>query len=774
VIVRTVGPPDAKIFCVGEAPGEHEARLGTPFVESAPAGKVLTSLLNQAGIARFECLVGNVARERPPGNDIMFYFEDSKGWHPKPILQQWILDLKREIETFKPNIVIALGDTALWALAGVRGISKFRGAIMESALVPGQKMMATYHPSAILHEPTYKVEESYKKQIVGIGYVTLMDLKKAQRESLYAGVPEDKRTFIGEPTLAQWTEYMVEILSGDESKPISVDLETTVSHISRIGIATSENMAMSLKLLSGLTPLYPERDEVNIWDLIGQVLMRRRLIFHNASYDTAILVLHHGIHCYKNIAIDTQIAAHCLWPELPRDLGFITSLCLNVPPWKHMSKENAGLYNASDTANTYGCAKVMWPEMKRMEVLDTYKKELSQIEPSVMLQLQGIPVDKERLERMRNETKEKLNETEAVLAKITKREINYASPKQVANLLYIDLGMPVQYKRRKSVEEDRKLTTDDEALNRLNRKYKHPILSLILAHRELSKLLSTYLDFPISPEGRIHTSYNITGTPARWSSSESIILPFGPGNLQNIHTATRRCYPAEQGYVWLQADYVQAEAVVTAYLTGNSSEKNIFNKGGDIHRFTYAHMYSISEDAVTSEQRRIGKTLRHATNYSAGPKVVAAELAIDEWEAKDLLKRYLDSNPLLGIWYMTIQSQLKRDRTLKTPLGRKHKFMGRWGDSLFRSAYAYLPQATVGDMLNDSLVELYQKYGRDIRIALQLHDAIYSWVHESEIEDWIKVHKKIMVKPIEVNNDTMTIQVDFKTGDTWGEMKDVK
>jgi DNA polymerase-1 len=375
---------------------------------------------------------------------------------------------------------------------------------------------------------------------------------------------------------------------------------------------------------------------------------------------------------------------------------------------------------------------------------------------------------------MKNETKEQLAETEAVLAKITKREINYASPKQVANLLYIDLAMPVQYKRRKSIEDDRKLTTDDEALNRLARKYKHPILSLILAHRELSKLLSTYLDFPISPKGRIHTSYNITGTPARWSSSESIILPFGPGNLQNIHTATRRCYPAEKGYVWLQADYVQAEAVVTAYLTGSSSEKNIFKNKGDIHRFTYAHMYSISEDTVTKEQRRIGKTLRHAISYSAGPKVVAAELGIDEWEAKDLLKRYLDSSPLLGIWYMTIQSKLKRDRTLITPLGRKHKFMGRWGDSLFRSAYSYLPQATVGDLLNNSLVELYQRYGKDIRLALQLHDAVYSWVHESEVQDWIKVHKEIMIKPIEVNNDTMTIQVDFKTGPTWGDMEDIK
>jgi DNA polymerase I-like protein with 3'-5' exonuclease and polymerase domains len=177
--------------------------------------------------------------------------------------------------------------------------------------------------------------------------------------------------------------------------------------------------------------------------------------------------------------------------------------------------------------------------------------------------------------------------------------------------------------------------------------------------------------------------------------------------------------------------------------------------------------------AVTREQRQIGKTLRHATNYSAGPGVLASRLGCSLPNAKQLLQLYYNMCPQLRLWHLNIQEKLKHDRTLVNLLGRKHRFESRWGDSLFRSAYSYIPQSTVGDMLNLSLVELYRDYGQDIDIWLQLHDAIYVCVPEARVLETAKIMRKTMSRPIEVNGETMLIDVDFQVGDSWGELENL-
>ena len=172
--VLTEGPPDAKIMIVGEAPGKEEDESGKPF--QGYAGQTLNNLLGQAGIARYQCLVTNVARERPPANKISFYFEDKKCTVPKPKLIGWIGELKAEIELYKPNIIIALGATALWALTGEKKISDFRGYILPCTLVPGRKVLATYHPQAVNYE--WKLY-----------FQTVLDLRKALRHSESPEIP---------------------------------------------------------------------------------------------------------------------------------------------------------------------------------------------------------------------------------------------------------------------------------------------------------------------------------------------------------------------------------------------------------------------------------------------------------------------------------------------------------------------------------------------------------------------------------------------------------
>lgn len=797
-IVNTIGPSGAKIFFVGEAPGKDEDAEGQPFV--GRAGKTFNWMLGQAGINRAECLIGNVARVRPPANKINYYFEDKGCTKPKPQLQYWIQELKKEIEFFRPNVVVALGATALWALTGEKQIGRFHGYVLESTLCPGVKVIPTYHPQAVNYD--WKLH-----------FVTILELRKVKRHSEYSEIPKDNRIIIDNATPQQFIDYCEEVLidkSGTFDRLVT-DIETVQpgSHIATIGLSHSRNFGISINFISNKAPLYNAIDEFKIWKAIANVMYKKEIGLQNAAYDLIVLMLNHGIHA-PNIWMDTLLAAHACFPELPRDLGFLGGMLLDVPPWKHTSKDNRSKYNADDCANTYGIADELNKQLDLLGVRDIFDHEMSQLPVVMMLQLQGMNIDdQKRMELIKkhlNITREMKNGLETII----KKPINLNSPKQMQQLLYIDLGLPVQYKRRKSVNDPRTVTSDANALKKLSRMAgDNPIFKLILEYKKSFKLLG-FLgydnknecvdDLFVSPQGTVHTNYNITGKKmsnkdtddegkksfGRWSSSESIILPYGSGNLQNIPVEARKMYRVPQGYKLLQADLKQAEAVVVAYLCRDTKLINMFKESygqpkevidqhpeWDIHKLKAASLFGIPVEQVTSDQRKIGKTIRHARNYSAGPQVVADKVGCTLSEAKRLLQLDDIANPLLNAWHNQVRDELGRTRTLITPLGRKHRFLDHWGDNLFRSAYSFIPQSTVGDILNMSIVKLYQEYGDKIHIALQLHDAIYVICKEEDIPNTISIMRKCMTHTIEVNHDLMTIDVDFKAGDSWGEQDDI-
>jgi DNA polymerase-1 len=373
-------------------------------------------------------------------------------------------------------------------------------------------------------------------------------------------------------------------------------------------------------------------------------------------------------------------------------------------------------------------------------------------------------------------------------------------------LLYVDLNLPIQYKRRKTRFEPKRVTTDAEALNKLSRATSNPVLSRILELKKMYKLM-TFLDVELSPDNKVHTCYNVTGATmsnvkaseafvsevddsyksfARWSSSASIILPYGSGNLQNQPKDARAMMVAPEGKLILQADYMQAEAVVVAYVINDQSLIHMFKesfgmrksvaaeKGFDVHKITASQMFGVSLKEVTGDLRTIGKRIRHATNYSAGPGVLANSLGIKLTEAKRLLELYHDTCPQLRIWQGQIQKHLQSSRVLENLFGRQHLFMGRWDDSLFRSAYSYIPQSTVGDMLNYALVRLYNTYGSDIHIYIQLHDAVYTLIDEDKVAESIAKMRECMIMPLQYKGVEFTIDVDFSVGKSWGKMADLE
>ena len=148
MIVKGIGPLDAKIMFVGEAPGREEEISGTPFIGGA--GKVLNQLLSQAMITRNECYITNIMQDRPVNNDFGEFYKDKSRKVPTQFLLDGYQRLKNEIEKVNPNVVVAVGGEALKALTGLKSVTKYRGSILFSMLVPQQKVIPIIHPAAIM------------------------------------------------------------------------------------------------------------------------------------------------------------------------------------------------------------------------------------------------------------------------------------------------------------------------------------------------------------------------------------------------------------------------------------------------------------------------------------------------------------------------------------------------------------------------------------------------------------------------------------------------
>jgi DNA polymerase-1 len=770
-------------------------------------GETLDKLLREAGISRNDCLITCISKQKPPGDNMDFFFEDKKYLKPRDFWERSVNELREQISFLRPNLIIALGPTAMYYLTGCTGINAYRGYIMDCGLVPGVKVLPVIHPLMI--------NADWK-----LFFMTMLDFRKACRNCLTSEMVEDKRVLEVNFNLSQLLGYY-DYLLNEHQGPIALDVETMSpgAHIDILGIADSPLHAVSVNFMENRSvPRYDTLIEAKLWSKLSQVIETKELIMQNGTYDAGCLWKNNGILC-KNYNYDIMIAAHAAWPECPRSLGFLASVCLNVPPWKHTSRETPELYNAADAANTFGIWNVMEREMDKAGVRATHDFEMQQAPVALMLQLQGIEIDREKQKALIEKYVEERDTIKKEIDEAIGRDINFNSPKQVSQLLYEEMALPKQFKRDKKSGENR-LSTGADALAVLCRLSDNPVLGKIAKYKKTIKLL-TFLDCSVSEKNRVHTCYNTTGANmahegkggsvtdeddsfksfGRWSSSASIIEPYGTGNLQNIPGTAREMYYAGDGKIFVQADYKQAEAVVVAYLVGDVKLQNLFKasfglseseckkRNLDVHKITAATMAGFSIDFVDTEDglcvvfssevdadmRRVGKTIRHAKNYSAGPGVLARKLGITLPAAKQLMQTYDQANPHPLIWQKEVVKELAETRTLTNLFGRKHKFLDRWGDDLFRSSYSFIPQSSVGDLLNQALIILYNEFAGEVDIMLQLHDAIYIAVDDNEVsiargKEILKTCMIDRIQPLHCNGQDFFIDIDFVTGHYWGDL----
>lgn len=336
MICQPDGPVPAEIMIVGEAPGYDEERLGKPFMGAS--GSELNKMLGEAGISRGGCFVTNVCRLRPPHNDITHFIAKSKkeitndhklyqGKWVKPPIIDGGNQLQKEISLVKPNIIIALGGTPLWALTGLSGIQRWRGSMLyytDSKTGASTKLIPTYHPAAILRQWEWRS-------------IAVQDLRRAALFRDGRDYPKVAQKFTIQPSFATALELLNQLLGRLQKGPLrlSFDIETRQGHIDCAGLAWSEEEALCIPFMVGHTAYWSEDEEATLVWYLYRILTHQnvQVIGQNLLYDAQYT--YRRWHFIPRVHQDTMVSWHVAFPGLPKKLDFQASLlCKHYVQWK--------------------------------------------------------------------------------------------------------------------------------------------------------------------------------------------------------------------------------------------------------------------------------------------------------------------------------------------------------------------------------------------------------------------------------------------------------
>lgn len=333
--IKSIGPKDAKLAIIGEAPGEQEERTGIPFI--GPSGQALDSMLAAAGLNRRDCFLTNLLFTRPPGNKLdEFLISKSRlpggytlpsvrqGKYLHPDLLPEIDRLGSEINALRPNLIITAGGPSTWAILGNSAITQLRGALHESSF---GKVLPILHPATVLYDWSNRP-------------IIISDLMKAKVECEFPEIRRPSRRLLIDPTLGEVLSLEPTILAAPY---LAIDTETKRGHITDLGIAWSKNEALVIPFYDPRKPgnvYWTLDEELQIRKFCNRVLSSRsRKVFQNGLYDFQYL-LKEG-YCLNNCTDDTMILHHAMFPELPKSLGFMGSVYTNEASWKLMRHDES-------------------------------------------------------------------------------------------------------------------------------------------------------------------------------------------------------------------------------------------------------------------------------------------------------------------------------------------------------------------------------------------------------------------------------------------------
>ena len=441
--------------------------------------------------------------------------------------------------------------------------------------------------------------------------------------------------------------------------------------------------------------------------------------------------------------------------------------------FNQIALEQAAPYACEDVDITLRLQQALRPQVESegrlAEVLDNI--ELPLIKVLSRIERNGVAVDAELLHKQSQQLEQRIGELEREAFELAGREFNLGSPKQLGQILFEEQKIPVLKKTPKGAPSTAEGVLEELALD-------YPLPKVIMQHRGLAKLKSTYTDklprLLNKATGRVHTSYHqaVTAT-GRLSSSDP--------NLQNIPIRTeegrkiRQAFIARPGYRIVAADYSQIELRIMAHLSEDKGLLEAFAEGRDIHTATAAEVFGTSLERVSGDQRRSAKAINFGLIYGMSAWGLSRQLHIERNQAQTYIDRYFDRYPGVARYMERIRSQAAEDGFVETVLGRRlylpeiqsQNRNRRQGAE--RTAINAPMQGTAADIIKQAMIDVdaWLAEGEfDALMVMQVHDELVFEVAEKQVEAFIEQVQKRMQGAAELK---VPLIVEAESGANWDE-----
>ncbi len=575
---------------------------------------------------------------------------------------------------------------------------------------------------------------------------------------------------------------------------ISFDTETTSldymnAELVGVSIALKPNEAFYIPINHNYEGVEKQLEEHFVLEAIKPFLESDEIpkIGHNLKYDRHILQ-NLGIDL-KGKLLDTMLFSYVNNSTITRhNLDAVSKRYLNINPtsyedvagkgakqipFSEVSIEVASEYASEDADISLKLYEHIEPLVQKETKL---AKLYSEIEGPLIYTLgdierNGVLIDSEKLNEQSKELEAKILKLEQKVQKSAGEDFNLGSPKQLQEILYEKLGLPVIKKTPKGQP-----STAESVLQELSMDF--PIVQDILSYRAISKLKSTYTDklpkMVNSNTGRVHTSYHqaVTAT-GRLSSSDP--------NLQNIPIRSeegrriREAFIAPDGYKILAADYSQIELRIMAHLSRDQGLMDAFAKGQDIHQATAAEIFSTNIDEVTANQRRSAKAINFGLIYGMSAFGLSKQLQITRAEAQKYIEQYFDRYPQVKHYMDETKQSAKKMGYVETVFGRRLYLVDIESSNYQRRQYAERSainapmQGTAADLIKMAMILLHQKIKEEsfeAKIIMQVHDELVIEVNENQSDELSEITRSVMS---EISKLDVDLKVDADIGNNWDE-----
>ena len=595
-------------------------------------------------------------------------------------------------------------------------------------------------------------------------------------------------TLLEQQQLSKWLQKI------QESQLVAVDTETTsldymVADLVGISLAVDAGEAAYIPFGHDYLGVPQQLLREDVLEAIKPILENSRIkkVGQNLKYDMSVLA-QHGIDL-KGVAFDTMLESYVLDSVATRhDMDSLAQHYLDIETtsfsdiagkgasqltFNQISLEQAGPYAAEDADVTLRLHQALWPQVQAELPLKTLFQEIELPLIGVLSRIErtGALVDDTLLFKQSQELAERLAELETQAWELAGEQFNLASPKQLAEILFTKLELPVLKKTAKGAP-----STKEEVLQELALDY--PLPKVLLEHRGLAKLKSTYTDklpVMINPATRrIHTSYHQAGTATgRLSSSDP--------NLQNIPIRTaegrrvRQAFIAPQGHKLIAADYSQIELRIMAHLSGDKNLLKAFELGQDVHRATAAEVFGVNLAQVTTDQRRSAKAINFGLIYGMSAFGLAKQLNIGRKQAAEYIDLYFERYPGVQDYMNQVRHSAAEKGYVETHFGRRlylpeiNSRNGMLRQAAERTAINAPMQGTAADIIKLAMINVDNWLTSNqlkSRMIMQVHDELVLEVPESE-------HQQVVIGVKECMENAASLQVqllvDVGVGDNWDE-----